>query len=172
MVKRSFGPRRSVSLEIHTYNNMGVDMDRYLHVLLPAFLPRELEMLASCHHVETQPLVVEERWGLLLGRWQSLWNCEAGFVVLESSKDGMWVRKESCSSLRLLSCFWKGRYFETDVSFSQGHVSDFEHCSRVSQKMRPSLGFRLESRSEQMRRRHRSWLYGRLSLQWRGFDES
>ena len=62
MVKRSLGPRRSVSLEIgHKYDNVGVDMDRFLRMLQPAFLPCELVMFASCHHVETQPLVVEER---------------------------------------------------------------------------------------------------------------
>ena len=41
---------------------MGVDMDRFLRVLQPAFLPCELRMFASCHRVETQPLVVEERY--------------------------------------------------------------------------------------------------------------
>ena len=62
MVKRSFGPRRSVSLEYgHKYGNVGVDMDKYLRVLQSAFLSSELEMLASCHHVETQSLVVEEK---------------------------------------------------------------------------------------------------------------
>lgn len=57
----------------------------------------------------------------------------------------MWVLKESCSSFRLLSCFWKGRHFETGVSFSRGHVSEFERCSHVSQRIRPSLGLSLES---------------------------
>ena len=58
----------------------------------------------------------------------------------------MWVLKESCSSFRLLSCFWKGRHFETGVSFSRGHVSEFGRCSLVSQRMRPSFGLCLESR--------------------------
>ena len=61
------------------------------------------------------------------------------------------VLKESCSSFRLLSCFWKGRHFETGVSFSRGHVSEFEHCSRVSQRTRPSLRLCLESRLGQNR---------------------
>ena len=63
MVKRSFGPRICVSLEIygHKYDNVGVDMDRYLRVLQPASLSCELVMFTSCHHIETQPLVVEER---------------------------------------------------------------------------------------------------------------
>ena len=34
---------------------------------------------------------------------------------------------------------------------SRGHVSEFERCSRVSQKMRPSLGLCLESRLGQNR---------------------
>ena len=60
MVKRSFGPRRSVSLEIWPQVRQH-DMDKYLCVLQPAFLSCELEMFASCHLVETQPLVVQER---------------------------------------------------------------------------------------------------------------
>ena len=52
--------------------------------------------------------------------------------------------KESCSSFRLLICFWKGRYIETGVLVSRGHVSEFERCSRVSQKIRSSLGLCLE----------------------------
>ena len=63
----------------------------------------------------------------------------------------MWVLKESYSSFPLWSCFWKGRRFETGVSFSQGHVSEFERCSRVSQRMRPSLGHCLECRLGQNR---------------------
>ena len=42
-------------------------------------------------------------------------------------------------------------HFETGCSFSRGHVSKFERCSRVSQKMRPSLGLCLESRLGQNR---------------------
>ena len=62
MIKRSLGPRRSVSLEIWSQvRNVGVDMDKYLCVLQPVLLSCELVMFASCHHVETQPLVVEER---------------------------------------------------------------------------------------------------------------
>ena len=45
----------------HKYGNVGVHMDKYLRMLQPDFLPCELEMFASCHHVETQPLVTEER---------------------------------------------------------------------------------------------------------------
>ena len=45
----------------HKYGNVGVDMNKYLRVLQPASLSCELVMFASCHHVETQPLVVEER---------------------------------------------------------------------------------------------------------------
>ena len=45
----------------HKYGNVGADMDKYLIVLRPAFLSCELKMFASSHHVETQPLVVEER---------------------------------------------------------------------------------------------------------------
>ena len=115
------------------------------------FLPCELVMFASCHLVEMQPLVVEERWGLLLGRLQSLWNCQEGFVVLECSRDGMWVLKESCSSFPLLNCFWKGRHFDTGASFSRGHVLEFNRCSCISQRMRPSLGLCLESRLGQNR---------------------
>ena len=43
----------------HKYGNVGVDMDRFLRMLQPAFLPCELRMFTSCHDVETQPLVVE-----------------------------------------------------------------------------------------------------------------
>ena len=45
----------------HKYGNVSVDIDKYLRVLQPAFLSCELEMFASYHQVETQPLVVEER---------------------------------------------------------------------------------------------------------------
>ena len=62
MVNRSFGPGDQFRWKYgHKYDNVGVDMDRYLRLLQPAFLPCELVMFASCHHVETQPLVVEER---------------------------------------------------------------------------------------------------------------
>ena len=44
----------------YKYGNVGVDMDNYLRVLQPTFLSCELVLFASCHHVETQPLVVEE----------------------------------------------------------------------------------------------------------------
>ena len=108
-------------------------------------------MFASLHRVETQPLVAEERWDWLLGRLQSLWSCLARFDVFESSKDGMWVSKESCSSFPALKCFWKGRRFKTGVSFSRGHVSEFARYSRASERKRPSLGLCLESRLGQNR---------------------
>ena len=54
--------------------------------------------------------------------------------------------------------------------------SCFRVCAlypRLSKKEAISWGlFRKSAWSEQMRRRRRSWLYGRLSLQWRGCDES
>ena len=63
----------------------------------------------------------------------------------------MQVLKESCLSFRLLICFLKERHFETGVLVSRGHVSEFERCSRVSQKIRSSLGLCLGSRLGQNR---------------------
>ena len=141
MVERSFGPRRSVSLP---ENVVCVVMDKYLRVLQPALLSCKLVMFASCHHVKTQPLVVEERWGWLLGRLLSLWNCQ-GFVVLECSKDVMWVSEESRSSflsvelLLVRASLWDRCFILSRSCFR------VVCCSRVSERKKPSLGLCLES---------------------------
>ena len=62
-----------------------------------------------------------------------------------------YISKKSCASFPPLNRSWQGRHFETGVSFSRGHVSEFVRCSRVSQRKRLSLGLCLESQPGQNR---------------------